>query len=89
MAWVIENNQLTNTEFIDLPQYPFVGDSPYTMWRIEEGINEGNPFIPIMLSLPPNPQGNSNFYYGGNNLKCYYRNGQGQIFEMTEVLYKN
>ena len=44
-----------------------------------------------MLDLPPKPQGddNSNFYYGGNNLKCYYKNKQGQIVEITQVLYKN
>lgn len=29
------------------------------------------------------------FRNGGNNLKCYYKNKQGQIIEITQVLYKN
>ena len=33
MSWVIDNGELTNTEFIDLPLKPYMGDSPYTMWR--------------------------------------------------------
>lgn len=37
MAWVIQNNALTNTDFISLPSTPFVGDSPYTMWRVVDG----------------------------------------------------
>lgn len=52
MAWVIQNNVLTNTDFIDLPSTPFVGDSPYTMWRIVSGENSGMPFSPLMAERP-------------------------------------
>lgn len=38
MAWVIIDNQLTNTEFIAMPEKPFVGDSPFTMWRMSNGV---------------------------------------------------
>lgn len=76
---------------IALPDSPFNDGGPDIMWRIKEEINKGKPFIPLMLDLPPKPKGddNSNFYYGGNNLKCYYKNKQGQIVEITQVLYKN
>lgn len=52
MAWVIQDNQLTNTDFIALPDTPFVGDSPYTIWRIDSNINNGMPFSPLMIGLP-------------------------------------
>jgi len=51
MAWVIENDQLTNTEFIDMPDKPFIGDSPYTMWRIRSDLNNGMPFSPLFIPL--------------------------------------
>ena len=52
MAWIISNNQLTNTEFISLPDKPFVGDSPKSMWQINEHINNKMPFVPLMIDLP-------------------------------------
>ena len=52
MAWVIQDNTLTNTDFIALPDTPFVGDSPYTMWRIDPNVNNGMPFSPLMIGLP-------------------------------------
>jgi len=52
MAWIIENDQLTNTDFISLPDEPFKNDSPYTMWRIEQLVNNGKPFTPLMVDLP-------------------------------------
>ena len=51
MAWVIQDNTLTNTDFIPLPDEPFVGDSPYTMWRIDPNVNGGMPFSPLMIGL--------------------------------------
>ena len=51
MSWVIIDNQLTNTEFIAMPEKPFVGDSPFTMWRIDPNINNGMPFSPLMIGL--------------------------------------
>lgn len=52
MAWVIQDNQLTNTDFIALPDTPFVGDSPYTMWRIDPNVNGGMPFTGLMPERP-------------------------------------
>lgn len=51
MAWVIQDGELTNTEFIDLPQHPFIGDSPYRMWRIRDDLNNGMPFSPLFIDL--------------------------------------
>lgn len=51
MAWVIQDGQITNTEFIMLPNKPFIGDSPFTMWRIDPNINNGMPFSPLMIGL--------------------------------------
>lgn len=52
MAWVIQDNILTNTDFIAMPSKPFVGDSPLSMWRIDPNINNGMPFSPLMIDLP-------------------------------------
>lgn len=52
MAWIIENDQLTNTDFIPLPDKPFHGDSPATFWKISEDKNNGMPYIPLMVGLP-------------------------------------
>lgn len=52
MAWVIQGGKLTNTDFLEIPDKPFVGDSPYTMWRIDPDINNGRPFSPLMINLP-------------------------------------
>lgn len=38
MAWVIQDNALTNTDFIDMPATPFVGDSPLSMWRTSNSV---------------------------------------------------
>lgn len=47
-----EDGNLTNTDFITLPSMPFVGDSPLTEWRIDPDINNGMPYVPLMLCLP-------------------------------------
>lgn len=52
MTWIIENNQLTNTEFISMVGAPFINDSPYTIWKLDEFINNGMPFSPLMIDLP-------------------------------------
>ena len=46
MAWIIENDQLTNTDFIDMPPTPFVGDSSLSMWRIQGGVLQTGLSIP-------------------------------------------
>ena len=52
MAWTYIGDQLTNTDFMSLPAEPFHGDSPFTMWRINENVNGGMPFLPLMIGLP-------------------------------------
>ena len=51
MAWIIQNNQLINDEFINVGTKPFVGDSPYTMWRIDPNANGGIPYSPLMIGV--------------------------------------
>lgn len=52
MAWIIQDGQLTNTEFLAIPDKPFRGDSPFTMWRIDELMNNGMPYSPLMIDIP-------------------------------------
>lgn len=35
-----------------MPDKPFVGDSPLSMWRITATINNGMPYVPLMIDLP-------------------------------------
>lgn len=59
MAWIMVGDQLTNTDFPALPGKPFVGDSPYTMWRIDPNANDGMPYLGLMIGLPvlaPEPE---------------------------------
>lgn len=51
MAWIIDNNSLVNTDFIAPADKPFVGDSPYTMWRIDTNINDSTPYSPLMIGI--------------------------------------
>lgn len=69
MAWIIQNNELTNTDFTSLPDKPFVGDSPYTMWRIDPDINNGKPFSPLMIGLPVTTP---NIYFGSIEIASIY-----------------
>lgn len=55
LNWLIQNNQLTNSEFIEMPSKPFVGDSPLSMWRIDPNINNGMPYVPLMIDLQSIP----------------------------------
>lgn len=50
MAWIIQNNELTNTDFVNAPSRPFHGDSPTIFWRINANINDGLPRIGLMIS---------------------------------------
>jgi len=56
MAWIIQDDQLINDEFINSGSKPFVGDSPYTMWRIDPNANGGIPFTPLMIGIAKLPQ---------------------------------
>ena len=50
--WLMENNRLTNEYFLATPSKPFVGDSPYTFWRIDPNINSGMPYVGLMIGVP-------------------------------------
>lgn len=52
MSWIMEGNQLTNTDFVNVPSAPFRGDSPLTMWRVDPDVNEGMPYLPHMIGVP-------------------------------------
>jgi hypothetical protein len=52
MAWIMVGDQLTNTDFPTTPGKPFVGDSPYTMWRVDPNANEGMPYLGQMIGVP-------------------------------------
>lgn len=56
MAWIIQDGQLINDEFINSSSKPFVGDSPYSMWRIDPNANGGMPFMPLMIGIAKLPQ---------------------------------
>lgn len=51
-GWIMQNGELTNTDFLSLPDKPFHGDSPYTMWRIDPNANDGMPYVPLMIGVP-------------------------------------
>lgn len=56
-------------------------------WKIKNGINDGYPYRHVWF---PNDIDYGNFYYNGTNLrKCYYKNKQGVISEITTVTYTN
>lgn len=52
MAWIILNDELTNTDFLSTPDKPFRGDSPYTFWRVDENVNDGMPYVGLMIGVP-------------------------------------
>ena len=51
-GWIMQNGELTNTDFLSLPDEPFHGDSPYTFWRIDPNANEGMPYVGLMIGVP-------------------------------------
>lgn len=52
MSWIMVGTQLTNTDFVNAPSEPFHGDSPYTMWRVDPDINDGMPYVGLMVGVP-------------------------------------
>lgn len=52
MAWIIQNNKLTNTDFVNLPSTPFHGSCPYMFWRCDPNINNGMPYLRLMIGVP-------------------------------------
>lgn len=86
MAWIIQNNELVNTDALGVPDKPFHGDSPYTFWRIDPNANDGMPYVGLMIGVPvlnpvppiavPNvyysSNGIRNMYFGSCNIKAVY-----------------
>lgn len=69
LSWYVDG-YINNHEFIDMPATPFVGDSPLSMWRIDSHINNGMPYVPLMIDLPVLSH---NILYGINQVqKIYY-----------------
>jgi hypothetical protein len=56
MAWIIQNDELVNTDALGVPDKPFHGDSPYTFWRIDPNANDGMPYVGLMIGVPVLPQ---------------------------------
>lgn len=52
MAWIMQGNRPVNTGSVAVPGTPFVGDSPYTFWRIDPNANGGMPYVPMMIGVP-------------------------------------
>jgi len=52
MAWIMQNNKLTNTDSINVPNKPFIDDSPFTFWRIDPNANNGRPYVGLMVGVP-------------------------------------
>lgn len=75
MAWIM-NDELgrpVNTEAPDIPQRPFVNDSPNKMWKIRPGRNNGMPITGLMPERPRyNPQGNLTCYIGDTPVTALY-----------------
>ena len=75
MAWVIQNNKLVNTDGMNTPSKPFIGDSPYIMWRITPGTNDDKPYLGLMIGVPalaPHPTLNNIFHGSTAVLDIYY-----------------
>lgn len=54
MAWIMDDElgRPINTEAPDIPQRPFVNDSPNKMWKIQSGRNNGMPITGLMPDRP-------------------------------------
>lgn len=49
--WVIENGQLTNTEFVESPSSPMVKPYPAALWRIDSMVNGGVPYHELLSGI--------------------------------------
>lgn len=76
MAWIIQNDELVNTDFMSIPDKPFHGDSPYTFWRIDPNANEGMPYVGLMIGVPvlaPEPPVIvTDIYFGSSAVRSMY-----------------
>lgn len=72
MGWIIQNNKLTNTEFTNMPDEPFHGGGPYSLWRIDPNANNGLPFVKFMIGVPVLHENTSNIYLGDQRVSKFY-----------------
>lgn len=76
MAWIMQGNRPVETDSIPNPSTPFVGDSPYTFWRIDPNANNGHPYQGLMIGVPvisPEPPVTTpNIYFGSSKIVGVY-----------------
>lgn len=88
MAWKIIDSELTNTEFIELPEF-FETSSPYSLWKINEIIENGTLYHELLpdlarLTLTPATHFPAMHLYGSrDNYDLLERNGIA-ILQATE-----
>ena len=79
--WVIENGQLTNTEFIEVLPKPMAKPYPAALWRIDSMVNSGMPYhellsdIEIIDNIPPVYIGSTRIkeiFYGSKPITAIY-----------------
>lgn len=51
MAWIIDNGELTNTEFIGGPEHAMTAPYPDSLWRIDPLVNGGLPYTNLMIGM--------------------------------------
>ena len=73
MAWIMQGNRPFETDSVNNPNTPFVGDSPYIFWRIDPNANEGRPYQGLMVGVPfLASETVPNSYYGNDKLPAMY-----------------
>ena len=73
MAWIMQGNRPVNTDSITTPGAPFVGDSPFTFWRINPNVNGGRPYVGLMIGVPAlRDVSSSTIYCGDTQLTKIY-----------------
>lgn len=77
MAWIMQGNRPVNTDSIAPPNNLFVGDSPYTFWRIDPNANEGRPYQGLMIGIP--------FLHSGGGITAYWGDKRVPIFYWGEI----
>lgn len=79
--WIIENGQLTNTKFIDMPIKFMSKQYPAALWRIDSMVNGGIPYhellsdIEIIDNIPPVYIGSTRIkeiFYGSKPITAIY-----------------
>lgn len=73
MAWIMQGNRPFETDSVNNPDTPFVGDSPYIFWRVLPNANEGRPYQGLMIGVPVlSTETVPESYYGTDKLPAMY-----------------